>query len=165
VYNKIAPHFSHTRYKPWPKIEKFLNELEPGSLVFDVGCGNGKYMGVNPFLFMVGTDRSIGLLKTAQEKSEDYQLFAADSLNLPVRSDTFDAFISIAVIHHFSTEGQRIKAIQELVRTIRVGGLGLIYVWAFEQDIEGEESVSKRKFKEQDVFVPWHLHFKYESDL
>jgi ubiquinone/menaquinone biosynthesis C-methylase UbiE len=27
VYDKIAPHFSHTRYKPWPKIEKFLNEL------------------------------------------------------------------------------------------------------------------------------------------
>jgi alkylated DNA repair protein alkB family protein 8 len=25
--------------------------------------------------------------------------------------------------------------------------------------------MSKRKFKEQDVFVPWHLHFKYESDL
>ena len=20
VYDKIAPHFSHTRYKPWPKI-------------------------------------------------------------------------------------------------------------------------------------------------
>ena len=51
------------------------------------------------------------------------------------------------------------------MRTVRVGGLGLIYVWAFEQDLEGEESVSKRKFKEQDVFVPWHLHFKYESDL
>ena len=66
VYDKIAPHFSHTRYKPWPKIEKFLQQLEPGSTVFDVGCGNGKYMGVNPDLLMVGTDRSIGLLKTAQ---------------------------------------------------------------------------------------------------
>jgi tRNA (uracil-5-)-methyltransferase TRM9 len=54
-------------------------------VVFDVGCGNGKYLGVNRELFMVGTDRSIGLLKTAQEKSEDYQLFAADSLYLPLR--------------------------------------------------------------------------------
>ena len=35
----------------------------------DVGCGNGKYMGVNKNLFMIGTDRSIGLLKTANEKS------------------------------------------------------------------------------------------------
>lgn len=25
VYDKIAPHFSHTRYKPWPRIEAFLN--------------------------------------------------------------------------------------------------------------------------------------------
>jgi len=47
VYEKIAPHFSNTRYKPWPKIEKFLNELRPGSLNLDVGCGNGKYLHVN----------------------------------------------------------------------------------------------------------------------
>ncbi len=37
VYEKIAPHFSHTRYKPWPKIEAFLNSLEPGSMVADIG--------------------------------------------------------------------------------------------------------------------------------
>jgi len=24
VYDKIAPHFSHTRYKPWPKVKQFL---------------------------------------------------------------------------------------------------------------------------------------------
>ena len=47
VYEKIAPHFSNTRYKPWPKIAEFLNNLEPGSVVADVGCGNGKYLGVN----------------------------------------------------------------------------------------------------------------------
>lgn len=45
-----------------------------------------------------------------------------------------------------------------------MGGVGLVYVWALEQELEGE-GVGKRKFKEQDVFVPWHLHFKYESDL
>jgi SAM-dependent methyltransferase len=139
--------------------------LEAGSLVYDVGCGNGKYLGVNPHLHMLGTDRSLGLLKAAQEKNEDYQLFAADSLFLPLRPQTCDAFISIAVVHHFSIEAQRVRAIREMVRATRVGGLGLIYVWAFEQEVEGEESVSKRKFKEQDVFVPWHLHFKYESDL
>lgn len=31
----------------------------------DVGCGNGKYLGVNQKLLMIGTDRSVGLLKTA----------------------------------------------------------------------------------------------------
>jgi len=27
IYEKIAPHFSSTRYKPWPQIEVFLNVL------------------------------------------------------------------------------------------------------------------------------------------
>jgi tRNA (uracil-5-)-methyltransferase TRM9 len=39
--------------------------MKDGDIVMDVGCGNGKYMGVNPNLFMIGTDRSMGLLKTA----------------------------------------------------------------------------------------------------
>lgn len=52
-----------------------------------------------------------------------------------------------------------------MTRILKVGGIGLIYVWAFEQDFQGNESVSKKKFTEQDVFVPWHLHFKYEKDL
>jgi alkylated DNA repair protein alkB family protein 8 len=114
-----------------------LKEIESGSLVYDVGCGNGKYMGVNKDLYMVGTDRSLGLLKTASDKSESYEMFAADSLFLPVKSAVCDAFISIAVIHHFSTEQQRHRAISELTRIIRIGGIGLIYVWAFEQDVEG----------------------------
>ena len=31
VYEKIAQHFSSTRYKPWPVVEEFLKELEIGS--------------------------------------------------------------------------------------------------------------------------------------
>ena len=82
-----------------------------------------------------------------------------------MRAESCDAFISIAVIHHFSNDSLRYQAIQEMVRVLRVGGVGLIYVWALEQQWKGEESVSKRKFTEQDNMVPWHLHFKYEADL
>ena len=63
MYDKIAPHFSNTRYKPWPQVVNFLNDLEEGSLLCDVGCGNGKYLGENDKLYCVGTDRSINLLK------------------------------------------------------------------------------------------------------
>jgi ubiquinone/menaquinone biosynthesis C-methylase UbiE len=51
---------------------------------------------------MIGTDRSTGILETASQKSELYELLAADSMMLPIRSQVFDSFISIAVIHHFS---------------------------------------------------------------
>jgi len=57
VYEVIATHFSDTRYKPWPVVEDFLNSLKIGSLGADVGCGNGKYIGVNPKLMILGSDR------------------------------------------------------------------------------------------------------------
>ncbi|XP_063807647.1 alkylated DNA repair protein alkB homolog 8 isoform X3 [Pseudophryne corroboree] len=52
VYEDIAGHFSSTRHTPWPKITDFLMGLPIGSLVADVGCGNGKYLGVNKELYM-----------------------------------------------------------------------------------------------------------------
>ncbi|CAD8149645.1 unnamed protein product [Paramecium octaurelia] len=156
IYDKIAPHFSSTRYKPWPKIEQFLKSLEPGSLVADVGCGNGKYLGSNPDIEIVGTDRSENLLKICKEKSDAYQVFSADSLRLPLKSEMFDAVISIAVIHHFSNKILRQQAIKELLRICKSKGLVLIYVWAMEQE--------EKTFNEQDVFVPWNLQFKYEDE-
>ena len=53
VYNKIAHNFSHTRYKPWPRVVDFLGSFPSGSLVLDVGCGNGKYMNIRNDLMMV----------------------------------------------------------------------------------------------------------------
>ncbi|GMF43057.1 unnamed protein product [Phytophthora fragariaefolia] len=64
VYDLIAPHFSHTRHHPWPQVIEFLETLEPGALVADLGCGNGKYLSVNPSLCVIGADRSIPLMKT-----------------------------------------------------------------------------------------------------
>lgn len=58
VYNSIAPHFSSTRHSPWPRVCHFLSSLPPGSMMADVGCGNGKYLSVNPEVIAV----SISLL-------------------------------------------------------------------------------------------------------
>ncbi len=81
-------------------------------------------------------------------------MFVADSLRLCLRDEAFDSVISIAVVHHFSTPEQRLKAIRELARILRPGGTMLIYVWAFEQ---------KRDFGAQDVYVPWHLNDRYSD--
>ncbi|KAL2149601.1 hypothetical protein VTH82DRAFT_8253 [Thermothelomyces myriococcoides] len=68
VYEAIAPHFSATRYKPWPAVESFLRSQAPGAVGLDVGCGNGKYLGVNPDVFMVGSDRSPSLISLARDR-------------------------------------------------------------------------------------------------
>lgn len=55
VYDAIASHFSSTRHSPWPRVCDFLSSLSPGSVLADVGCGNGKYLGINPQLVAVST--------------------------------------------------------------------------------------------------------------
>mmetsp|Transcript_36966 Transcript_36966/g.56625 ORF Transcript_36966/g.56625 Transcript_36966/m.56625 type:complete len:179 (+) Transcript_36966:1278-1814(+) len=156
VYEKIAPHFSNTRYKPWPNVSEFVQSIPAGSFVADVGCGNGKYLGVKKDeLFTVGTDRSFNLISLAKEKDLSYQTFVADSLILPVRNESFDCVISIAVIHHFSTPSLRVQAIEEFYRILRPGGQVMITVWAYEQE--------HKKFQQQDVFVKWNLHDCYKN--
>ena len=105
---------------------------------------------------MVGTDRSFNLIANARERDENFQTFWADSLQLPLRSNAFDTVISIAVVHHFSTDSLRVQAIGEMYRVVQTGGQILIYVWAYEQE--------NKKFATQDVFVPWHLHDVYDKD-
>jgi hypothetical protein len=50
-----------------PKVAQFLANLDPGSFVCDVGCGNGRYLtaGCNPSIFSVGVDRCCRLTKAA----------------------------------------------------------------------------------------------------
>lgn len=68
VYEEIATHFSDTRYKPWPVVERFLLDLQPGFVGLDVGCGNGKYMSVNPNVCVFASDRSEGLVGIACDR-------------------------------------------------------------------------------------------------
>ena len=83
VYEQIAMHFSDTRHSPWPLVRKFLYSLKKGSLVADVGCGNGKYLGVNPGLVSIGSDRSINLTSISKERS--FEVCVSDCLTLPYR--------------------------------------------------------------------------------
>ncbi|XP_018409507.1 PREDICTED: probable tRNA methyltransferase 9-like protein [Nanorana parkeri] len=144
VYEKIAPYFNDKRYKAWPKVQEFLLAQEPGSLVADIGCGNGKYLHINSQTFKIGSDYCFPLAEAARNRN--YEVMVCDGLQLPYRDGAFDAVLSIAVIHHFSTKERRIRAIKEMARILRVGGQMMIYVWAMEQ--------KRRKFEKQDLLIP-----------
>ncbi|VDP80061.1 unnamed protein product [Schistosoma mattheei] len=62
-----------------------------------------------------------------------FDVVIGDILRIPYCSERFDFFLCIAVIHHLSTMARRIEAVNELARILRVGGRGLIQVWAKEQ--------------------------------
>ncbi|KAJ8410812.1 hypothetical protein AAFF_G00187690 [Aldrovandia affinis] len=146
VYEEIASHFSSTRHSPWPRVTDFLQSLPPGSVLADVGCGNGKYLGIHPDAWAMGCDRSHSLVQICAGRG--LQAFVSDALNVPLRSGVCDACISIAVIHHFSTQERRLAAVNELVRLLRPEGRALIYVWALEQEYNKQRS---KYLKEKDV--------------
>ena len=99
---------------------------------FITGCGNGKYLGVNKSLYMLGSDICPKLVAIA--KGRGHEVMTTDCLSLPYRSGIFDAGICIAVLHHISTEERRVEAVREMVRVVRPGGQVLVYVWAMEQN-------------------------------
>ncbi|XP_052858497.1 uncharacterized protein LOC128266192 isoform X1 [Drosophila gunungcola] len=129
-----------------PRMAHFLSGLDPGSVVCDVGCGSGRYLTqCNPAICTIGVERCYRLSKVAHQKGGEVAL--CDNLELPFRDDSFDAVLSLAVVHHFATTERRVQALRELARILRIGGRVVITVWALEQ--------RHRRFESQDVLIPW----------
>ena len=65
VYDSIAKEWHGTRYKSWPRVEEFVLSLPRGSLVADLGCGNGKMAAAcrQGGHFALGCDFSIELVR------------------------------------------------------------------------------------------------------
>ena len=155
VYDIISKHFSTTRKIIWPKVEDFINSFDSKSLILDIGCGNGKNMGSREDCIYIGLDACENLMKQAKSKS-NCSYIVGNCINLPFESNSFNYAMSIAVIHHLSTESRRLQAIQEITRILKKEGEALIYVWAYEQPrFENEKS--------QDVNVKWMLQKKYSE--
>ncbi|PWN33843.1 S-adenosyl-L-methionine-dependent methyltransferase [Meira miltonrushii] len=142
VYEAIAPHFSDTRYKPWPLIPAFINSLPVGSIGADLGCGNGKYLHLRNILasaqedtsndiMMLGMDRSSNLIDLAHhnfgsilspdpiDEAKRNEVAVGDAMHSNFRSGCFDFSISIATIHHFASFQRRIEAVAEMIRIVR----------------------------------------------
>ena len=155
VYEEIAGHFSDTRHKPWPRVVEFIRSVSREGLLLDLGCGNGKYLGVETgeSRWELGCDYSFNLLQIAS--SRGHQGFRCDLLSVAVRDNVCSGLICIAVLHHLSTQTRRLAAIREMRRVLAPGGRGLVYVWAREQNKNNDMSSylkqNKKNFKQKPV--------------
>ena len=60
-----------------------------------------------------------------------FEAFVGDGLLVPFRNDSFDLVISIAVLHHISTQERRLQAISECVRVCKPGTFWCIFFYFF----------------------------------
>ena len=183
VYEEIAGHFSDTRHKPWPRVAQFVTSLPANELLLDLGCGNGKYLGLD-HRWELGADYSQNLLQISSARG--HPSVRCDLLSVPIRDGVCGGVICIAALHHLASHSRRLAAITEIARVMRTGARALVYVWAKEQkknedmssylkqnkknfkqknDEAGKTSevgefglpvhVNRTQFKHQDVLVPW----------
>lgn len=151
VYNKIATHFDETRYSCWHCVRMFLDKIPSYSLVADFGCGNMKYRQYRKDLSWIGMDNCENLLQIVHEKHNDTQLIHANCINSPLRNNSMDAIISIAVLHHIKSQADRLKFIQCIIDALNCNGRALITVWAFEQ----KQKQKWRNLGNHDFLIPW----------
>ncbi|KPM06840.1 tRNA methyltransferase-like protein [Sarcoptes scabiei] len=109
-----------------PFIKEFVLNFESGSLLLDVGCGDGKYLNLSTESVFVGLEycpkwfRSKNFARTNDDCPK--YLLLGNVLCLPFRDDLFDGVICCSVLHHLSTLERRVKALKEIVRIMKIGG-------------------------------------------
>ncbi len=163
TYDRIAESYAQARIEPWPEVVDFITDIPAGDLVLDVGCGHGRHS--RPLALtghrVVGVDVSRRLLSIGRKSTSSSNEFrsiewvGADATALPFPDRTFDAALSIAVLHHLPSHDDRKLALAELRRVLQPEGKALISVWSFD-----DPQIATRlggPLKSPDVEIPWSL--------
>jgi ubiquinone/menaquinone biosynthesis C-methylase UbiE len=122
-----------------------------GSSWLDIGCGSGR--NIRPG--MIGVDNCDNFLKISNSKGKD--VIKGDMINLPLDDNTGIGMICIAAFHHLSTRENRLKALLEFKRVLKIGAKIMISVWSINQT-QSNENKGNRKitFYYGDNIVPWN---------
>ncbi|KAM6172092.1 tRNA (carboxymethyluridine(34)-5-O)-methyltransferase ALKBH8 isoform 1-T1 [Erethizon dorsatum] len=177
VYEEIAGHFSSTRHTPWPHIVAFLKALPDGSIVADIGCGNGKYLGINKELYMerrVAALQEIVRLLRPGGKALIYVWAMEQEHNNQKSKYLKGNRISQGEKEEIKSD----KCTQRLLEPMSdMGSQNSASSVTSIDDIQEKESSSKKvtnselpihtnrtSFHSQDVLVPWHLKTKTSKD-
>lgn len=180
-YNLIADDFSRTRWNIWTEFSIFGDYVREGDKLLDAGCGNGRLLELlkDKNINYTGIDISEELINLAEKRYPRNNFLVADNLNLPFPDDNFDKIFSVAVLHTIPSVELRNRALSELKRVLRQGGLLILTVW----DIWRKDTfllllkyyllklLGKSKLDFGDAFVPWadkterYYHFFTKKEL
>ncbi len=149
VYEIIASHFDTKRTTQWDWVETFLDKFEPNSLVYDVGCGPGRNIREG----MIGVDNCENFIKICKSKNKNVVM--GNMTELPLETGSGVGMICIAAFHHLNNPSDRLKALMEFKRVLKVGSRIMISVWSINQSHAGKGN-RKLTFQYGDNIVPWN---------
>jgi tRNA (uracil-5-)-methyltransferase TRM9 len=136
TFERIGEHFAATREHPWPEVEAFVAEADPGAVALDDGCGNGRHAELLADVAdrVLGVDASQTLLGVGRERAAERgyaaEFLAGDAARLPLRSGVVDLAVYVATIHHLPARETRRESLVELARVLAPGGRALVSAWS-----------------------------------
>ena len=101
-----------------------------GRVGLDVGCGQGEHLGrMREWGFEVsGIDVSPAQIQLAARKLGSAELVRVGSAtHIPAADDTYDFAYVINVLHHLESVDEQRRAIDELLRVLKPGGMLLVH--------------------------------------
>lgn len=172
IYSIIANKFDITRKdRIWKNVEIFLKsniDINKPSKLLDYGCGNGKYIPyfMNHYDYHA-SDNCSEFIEMINTRYPTIKTNLCDVCQNNYPNDYFDVIISIAVIHHLSSEEKRISMLKEISRILKSNGKCLITAWTsdIEYGIEVDDKQIKcsKLFKKakkindnNDYLIPWN---------
>lgn len=113
------------------QICKFFRKKGNNRFLLDVGCGNGLFTVPMTaiFDFVVGIDISKVMIKRCLAKKVNMDLIVASSTALPIKTQTFDAVLSLSLLQHLRTKKNVVKTLEEMSRTAKDNSEIFITFW------------------------------------
>lgn len=170
-YAKIAEEFNQTRKTDWKEFTDFLPYVKDGDTVFDIGCGNGRlydFLSKNYKIKYTGIDNNKKLLQFAEKQHQEHgvkvcKFKEGDLLKIPAKSEAADVVLTIAALHHIPSKALRKKAVEELHKITKKGGIFIVSVWNLFQPKYKKyiwksrirKLISLGKYDSRDTLIPW----------
>jgi ubiquinone/menaquinone biosynthesis C-methylase UbiE len=94
----------------------------------------------------VELDEDLASRLAARLAGTNTEVVQADAASLPFPADNFSAAACLTMLHHIPTVAQQDRALAELARVVRSGGVLV--------GTDGLDSPERRRVHEDDIFVP-----------
>jgi SAM-dependent methyltransferase len=124
--DSLPPHVvEHYLAKRVAHIENLL----PGGKILDAGCGTGVVASrlVDRGYEVTGLDPSAGMLDHLRSRDPRVNAVQGSATELPFDDGVFDLTFCVAVMHHIADAKDVHRALGEMVRVTRPGGLVLVW--------------------------------------